>query len=93
MRRVRCDLRVAAGRIERARRQRRHVEAVDDVVREPRMLGLPRELLLEDRRRLQLVGVGLVGRQRRLAERQRVEDPRLDVVGDTSPTSASIAFS
>ena len=82
MRRGRRDLRVAAGGIERARRQRRHVEAVDDVVREPRMIGLPGEFLLEDAGRLQLVGVRLVGRQRRLIQRQRVEDPRFGIVGE-----------
>ena len=38
------DLRVAARGVERAGRQRRRVVAVNDVVREPGMIGLPREL-------------------------------------------------
>ena len=81
VRRVRRDLRVAPGRIERPRRQRRHVEAVNDVVRQTRMLRLPLELLLEDAGGLQLVRIGLVRRQRGLSQGQRVEDSRLDIVG------------
>ena len=80
VRRVRRDLRVAPRRVERARRERRHVEAVNDVVREPGMLGLALELALEDAGGFQLVRVRLVGRQRRLVERQRIEDTRLDIV-------------
>ncbi len=45
------------------------------------MIGLARELLFKERRRLQLVGVGLVGGQGRLAEGQRIEDASLDVLG------------
>ena len=55
-------LRVAPRRLERPWRQRGHVVAVDDVVREPGMVGLLGEQRFEDRARLQQVGVGLVGR-------------------------------
>ena len=45
------------------------------------MVGLLGEDLFEDRRSLELFGVGLVGGVERDVERQRVEDGRLAVVG------------
>jgi hypothetical protein len=53
----------------------RKVIAVDQVVRHARVLRLLGEDLLEDGRRLELVGVGLVARVERHVERERVERP------------------
>ena len=79
VRRRRRDLRVAARRAQRVIGQRRHVVAVDDVVRDARMIGLLGVELLEDRPGLQLIRVRLVGRLRGGRERQRVEDRRLAI--------------
>ena len=45
------------------------------------VLRLLREHLFQERRRLELVGVGLVGRQRDGVEGERVEQRRLAVSG------------
>ena len=69
------------------RRERRHVVGVDQVVRQPRVLGLEPEQRLEDR-----VGALLVGERRvrriRLPhgdEGERVEDRGLAVRGAVPP--------
>ena len=67
------DGRVSPGRVDRARRERRHVVAVDDVVREPRMVGMVRPEALEHRPGFQLIRVGLVGWVRREGQRQGIE--------------------
>src|SRR5262245_57887607 len=53
---------------------------VDQVVRDAWMLGLAREDRLQDRRALELVGVGLIGGRSRGIWCQRVVDLRLVVV-------------
>ena len=70
--------RVALRRVERLRRQRRHVVAVDDVVREAGMIRMLREERLEDRDRLQPARVGLVGQVlgRRERRARRRSPPR-----------------
>ena len=65
---------VAARGGERLVGERRRVVGVDDVVRQAGMLRHLLEERLEDVGRLQLLRVGLVGRHRRLRDRQRVED-------------------
>ena len=80
--RVRCvgrQVRIFPRVGQTARRQRRRVVAVNEVVRHPGMIGLERVELFENRRGLQLVGVGLVGWQRRLIDRQRVEGCSFEV--------------
>ena len=59
---------------------RRVIVTVDEVVRDTRVLWLGGEDLLEDRRGLQLVGVRLVGRERRRVEGEGVEHRRLPVL-------------
>src|SRR3989442_214116 len=59
---------------------RRVIVAVDQIVRDTRMLRLRGEHLLEDPRGLELVGVRLVRRERGRVERQGVEDRRLAIV-------------
>ena len=61
----------------------RKIIAVDDVVRDTGMVRLLRLDRLQDRRRLELFGVGLVIEIHRFIERKRVEDGRLGVVGIT----------
>ncbi len=84
VRRGRRDLGVAARRRQRQIRQRRVVEGVDHVVRDPRVLGLERKQAIQDLRRPLLPRVGLVGRRvvGHAEDRQGVEDRRLMVVGD-----------
>jgi hypothetical protein len=53
---------------------------MDQIVRDTRMLGLLLVDRLEQRSTLELVGIGLVGRQSRYVERDRVGDLRLDVL-------------
>ena len=77
----RRDLRVAPRSAEPARGQGRIVIAVDDVVRDAGMVRLLGQDLLEDRARLQLIGVRLVGRRRRRVQRERIEHRGLAVVG------------
>jgi hypothetical protein len=72
--------RVPLRRFERFVGKRRHVVAVNDVVREARVLGLAREQLLEYRAGLETAGVGLVGRLLRGGQRERVENRGLDVL-------------
>ena len=79
VRRRRGDGRVATGRTEPLVRDGRVVVAVDEVVRGARMVRLLPEHGLEDRRRLELLGVRLVGRHRGGVERERVEDRGLAV--------------
>ena len=81
--RRRRDGRVAPGRGEALVRDRGIVVAVDQIVGDARMLWLLGEDLLEHARGLQLVGVGLVRRQRGRVEGERVEDRRLTVLGVT----------
>src|SRR5437773_1796542 len=79
----RSDLGVAARGVQAEMRKLRHVVRVDQVVGEPRMLGLRLEERLEDR------VSALLKRKRRVRsvrltegdERQRVEDPRFAVPG------------
>ena len=71
--------RVAAGRFERSLGQWRRVVGVDDVVRQPWMLRHLLEERLENIRRLSLLGVGLVGRRRRLRHGETVENTGFDV--------------
>ena len=79
--RSRSNLRVAAGGEESERGKLRIVEAVNDVVRHARMLGLIRQHAVEDLRCLFLFGVGLVTRRRGAEERESVEDGCLVVLG------------
>ena len=75
----RRDVRVRARGRQRLVGQRRHVVGVDDVVRQPRVV---RHLLverLENLRGAQVLRERLVGGERGLIDRQRPEDPGLDV--------------
>ena len=76
MRRVRRNRGVAARRVEAARGQRRRVVGVNQIVRDARVVGHLRREPVEDRGGRELILVRLVGRQRRLIERQRIEDAR-----------------
>ncbi len=80
MRRLRSQRGVLVGRGQSAARQRRVVVAVDDVVLDPRVIGVLLLDPLQQRRRLQQVRVGLVAVVPRLVQRERVENRRLDVV-------------
>ena len=77
VRRIRRDLAVAARRLDALLRDRRVVVAVDEVMRGARMVGLVEEDRLEDLRRLELVGVLLVGRVEVRREDERIERRRL----------------
>jgi hypothetical protein len=82
MQRVRSprrDLRVAGGRAQPFIGDGRIVVGVDQVVRDARMVGLALEYLLQDGRRLKLVGIGLVIRRGGDIEGERVEHLRLVV--------------
>ena len=81
MRRRRRDLGVAVGGIKALRRGRRIVVEVDQVVRHARMLRQALGDRFEDRRALELLGVGFVVRRRRRVQRDGVGDLRLVVVG------------
>ena len=59
---------------------RRIVVEVDQIMRHAGMMRLALGDLFEDRRALELVGVGLVGRRRRGVERERIVDLRFVVV-------------
>ena len=72
---------IAASGDQPTARQGRIVVAVDDVVRGAGVLRLLREDPFEDRARLELVGVGLVGGRCGRVERQRVEDGGFPIVG------------
>ena len=79
VRRVGREVRVLARIWQRARRERRYVVAVNQVMRHAGMIGFDRVELLQNRRGFELVGVGLVGRQRRLIDGERVERRSLEV--------------
>ena len=83
MRVIRRNLGIQSCRRKPALRDRWIVVAVDQVVRYARMLGLLLEHLLQDRGRLELVGVGFIGELRGHVERQRIKNRRLRVVGIT----------
>ena len=80
VRRVGCNGGVTARRGQALRGDRWRVVAVDQVVRDPRMVGMFRELLFEDRGRLEIRGICLVGGRLCPREVQSVEDLRLVVV-------------
>src|SRR5204862_5067407 len=61
VRRVGSDAGVALGGRHALLRDRRRVIAVDEVVRDARMVRILGELLLQYRRRLERIAVGLVG--------------------------------
>ncbi|MGY2916046.1 hypothetical protein ACVWYP_001676 [Bradyrhizobium sp. USDA 3262] len=81
MRRVFGDLGIAHRRGEALLRERRVVVEMDQIVGDAGVLGLAREDRFEQRRALQLVGVGLVARRGRDVERDRIGDLRLVIVG------------
>ena len=68
VRRIGREVRVLPRVRQRARRQGGNVVAVNQVVRHARMIGLQRVQPFENGRGLELIGVGLVGRQRRLID-------------------------
>ena len=80
MGRRRRDLGVASRSLEALLGDRRIVVEVDQVVRHAGMLRLTLGDRLEDRRALELAGVGLVGRRSRGVERERVVNLRLVIV-------------
>ena len=80
MPRGRGDLCVFVGGVKAALRQRRIVVSVNQIVQHARMLWLCLGDLFQNGAGLELFGVGLVAGQRRLVQRQRVEDGRLHVV-------------
>ena len=86
------DLGVAPRRIEAFLGDRRIVVEVDQIVRDAGMLRLAFADRLQDRRALELVGIGLVGRRSRGVERERVVDLRLVVVRDSAAPVASMAL-
>jgi hypothetical protein len=81
VRRVRCNLRVAPRRLERAVGQRRIVVAVNDVVRQAGVIRVGGDQRFENRASLQRFGVAGVGRRRGGDRRdgQGVKDRRLRV--------------
>jgi hypothetical protein len=74
MRRRRRDLGIARGGVETFLGDRRIVVGVDQVVGDAGMLRLALEDPFQDRRRLELVGIGLVGGRGRDVEREGVID-------------------
>ena len=80
VRRVGREVRVLPRVGQRARRERRHVVAVNQIVRDAGMIGLHFVEPLEDRGGLQLVRVGLVGGRRRLIDGEGVERGGLAIV-------------
>ena len=81
VRRARRDRRIALCRVEPLIGDRRIVVEVDQIMRNAGMVRLALEDRLEDRRALELLGVGLVARRGRNVEGDRVVDLRLVVVG------------
>jgi hypothetical protein len=77
----RRDFRIAACRREAGRRERRDVVAVDQIMCDARMVRLLGEDRFEDRRRLLLVGEGLIGGKGIGIEGEGIEDRGLPVVG------------
>ncbi len=71
---------IAARRGQSLLGKRRRIVAVDEIVRDAGMIGRRNLCLFEDGRRFALVRIGLVGRQRRRVERQRVEYAGLPVI-------------
>ena len=80
VRRRRCDLRIALGRIEAFLRQRRRVVEMDQIVGDAGMPRLALEDRLEDRGALELHRIGLVARRGRDVELDGIEDLRFVVV-------------
>ena len=80
MRGVGRDIGVAQRRRQAFLRDRRIVVAVNQIMGDARMIGMPGELRLEDRRRLHGPRIALVGRRLSGGEVQRAEDLRLVVV-------------
>ena len=80
--RRRRNLRIGVRRVQSERRETRVIEAVNQVMRDPGMIGMLVEQPVEDRRRLLLIGVGLVGRDRHPVrdELESIEDRRLVIV-------------
>ena len=95
MRRRGGELGVAVGRLEPALGQRRVVIGMDEVVHHARMVRLAHDLRLQDLGRLELLGVGLVGRQRGHVEREGIVDrglaSRPDSGRGAAPSPASYA--
>ena len=80
MRRVRRDPGITPRGGQALLRDRRGVVTVDQVMRDPRMVRIFRELGLEDLGRLEIGGVGLVRLGLGAGEIQRVEDLRFVVL-------------
>src|ERR1051326_6392612 len=81
MRDVGRDLGIALGRLERFFSKRGDIIRMDDVMRQPRMIGLFAEQLLQDCTCLPPRRVGLVGGLVCSSECEGVENLRLVVVG------------
>ncbi len=74
------ELGVALRGREPALGQRRVVVGMDQIVHDARMVRLAHDLRLQDLGRRELLGVGLVGRQRGHVEREGIVDRGLAVV-------------
>ena len=81
MRHRRRDVGVAQRRRQPVLGHFRRVVGVDQVMRDPRMVGQLRPHLFEDRARLFLIGVGLVGRRRSRDQREGIEHAGLPIIG------------
>ena len=74
------DLRIAPRCVEALFRDRGIIVEMDAVVRDARVLRLALEYFFQDRRALELIGIGLVGRRSADVERKRIVYLRLVVV-------------
>ncbi len=80
---MRCrgrDLGIFIGGIKTALRKRRIIVSMDQIVQRARMVLQFRDDLFEDGPGLELLGIGLVARQRRLVESERVENGSFRIV-------------
>ncbi len=76
-----CDVAVVPRRCQSVARERGRVAGVNDVMHEPRMVGVSLPQRIEHRKRLALLGEAGVVRRRGGEQRERVERPCVGIVG------------
>ena len=81
MRHRRRDVGIAQRRRQPVLGHCRRIVGVDQIMRDTRMIGHLRTDLIEDRLRLFLIGVGLVGRWRGRDQREGIEHAGLPIIG------------